>query len=135
MILWKRAVLLGVASWFIPFLIGFVAYPLKGSSPTLFGNIMSLVVLITGGLLLSRYFRDRPVSVREALGVGALWFLTNIVLDYPMFAYGPMQMTAAAYYSDIGLSYLALPAVAFAAARLSAHQPVHREHQRTICAR
>jgi hypothetical protein len=43
----------------------------------------------------------------------------NLICDYPMFAYGPMKMTAAAYYSEIGLTYLAIPAFAWGAARLA----------------
>jgi hypothetical protein len=31
-------------------------------------------------------------------------------MDYPMFAYGPMKMTAAHYYSEIGAAYLVYPA-------------------------
>ena len=56
--------------------------------------------------------------MQEAVTAGALWFAMNLIFDYPMFAYGPMQMTAWAYYSEIGLSYLAYPAFAFGAARL-----------------
>jgi hypothetical protein len=43
----------------------------------------------------------------------------NLVFDYPMFAYGPMHMTASHYYSEIGMGYLAFPAFAFTAARLA----------------
>ena len=28
----------------------------------------------------------------------------NLAFDYPMFAYGPMQMTAPRYYSEIGIT-------------------------------
>jgi uncharacterized membrane protein YpjA len=69
-------------------------------------------------MLLARYFRDRPVPVGEALLVGALWFGMNLVFDYPMFAYGPMKMTALSYYSEIGLVYLTFPVLAFLSARL-----------------
>ena len=119
MILWKRAALLGLLSWTIPFVISFAAFPLKHINAPLFATLMSLVVLLTAAVLLSRYFRNRPVSVKEAVLVGALWFAINILCDYPMFAYGPMKMTAWAYYSEIGLSYLALPVFAFGAARLA----------------
>jgi hypothetical protein len=43
----------------------------------------------------------------------------NLIFDFPMFAFGPMRMTALAYYSEIGLAYLAFPAFAFLAARLA----------------
>jgi hypothetical protein len=118
MILWKRAALLGFLSWLIPFAASFIVFPLKRSNAPLFGTLMALVVLLTAGALLRRYFRNRPASVREAVLVGALWFCMNLVFDYPMFAHGPMRMTAPAYYSEIGLAYLAFPAFAFWAARL-----------------
>src|ERR1035438_4223585 len=94
MILWKRAAVLGFLSWLIPFVVGFLVFPLKQSNPPLFGNLMVLVVLLTGALLLYRYFRNRPVSVQEAMLVGTIWFAMNLIFDYPMFAYGPMKMTA-----------------------------------------
>src|SRR5204862_101802 len=59
------------------------------------------------------------LTTRGALLVAAAWLASNPVMDYPMFAYGPMRMTAASYYSDIGIAYLAIPAVALAAARMA----------------
>jgi uncharacterized membrane protein YpjA len=103
----------------IPFVISFVLFPLKKDNAPLFGNLMSLIVLLTGAALLNRYFRSRPVSVHEAVRVGTLWLAINLLLDYPMFAYGPMQMTAWGYYSEIGLGYLAFPIFALGAARLA----------------
>ena len=119
MILWKRAALLGFLSWMIPFVVSFLLFPLKKANAPLFGTLMSLVVLLTAAALLSRYFRNRPVSAGEAVRVGALWLAINLMLDYPMFAHGPMQMTVWAYYSEIGLAYLAFPIFAFGAARLA----------------
>jgi hypothetical protein len=119
LMLWKRALLLGLLSWLIPFAISFFLVFLKKSNAPLFSTLMYLVVLLTAGLLLAYYFRNRPVSVREALLVGALWFVMNLVFDYPMFAYGPMKMTALGYYSEIGLAYLTFPVFAFLSARLA----------------
>ncbi|MGO9258663.1 MAG: hypothetical protein ACLQU1_20430 [Bryobacteraceae bacterium] len=118
MILWKRAAWLGFLSWLFPLAVSFILFPLKRSNAPLFGTLMGLVVLLTGGALLTRYFGDRTVAVREAVCVGALWFFLNLAFDYPMFAYGPMKMTPWSYYSEIGLGYLAFPALAFWAARL-----------------
>jgi len=119
MVLWKRAGLLGFLSWMIPFIVSFIVFPLKKADPPLFGTLMSLVVLLTAAALLNRYFRNRPVSVNEAVRVGALWLAINLLFDYPMFAYGPMKMTAWGYYLEIGLGYLAFPIFAFGAARLA----------------
>jgi uncharacterized membrane protein YpjA len=119
MILWKRAALLGFLSWMIPFAISFLLFPLKKANAPLFGTLMSLVVLLTAAGLLNLYFRNRPVSIGEAVRVGALWLAINLVFDYLMFSHGPMQMTAWSYYSEIGLGYLAIPIFAFGAARLA----------------
>jgi len=89
----------------------------------LFSTLMYLIVLATAGLLLIWYFHKRAVCVREAILVGALWLAINLIFDYPMFAYGPMKMPAATYYSEIGAAYLLFPTVAFGAALLArAHQ-------------
>lgn len=119
MIAWKRAVPLGLASWGIPFAFSFLIFPLKKSNASLFETLMALAVLIVAGALFKRYFRGRAVSAGEAVSVGLLWFAVNLVLDYPMFSYGPMKMPIWAYYSEIGLVYLTFPAFGFWASRLA----------------
>jgi hypothetical protein len=111
-----RALLLGLFSWLIPFLISFFVFPLKKSNAPLFSTVMYLVVLATAGVLLMFYFRRRTVSVLEAAAVGTLWLAINLSLDYPMFAFGPMKMTPLGYYSEIGLVYLTYPILAVLAA-------------------
>ncbi len=119
MILWKRALLLGFLSWLIPFAVSFFVFPMKKSNAPLFSTLMYLIVLFTAGILLALYFRSRPLQVREAALVGVLWFVMNLIFDYPMFAYGPMKMTALGYYSEIGLVYLTFPVFAFLSVQLA----------------
>jgi hypothetical protein len=114
-----RVVLLGLLSWLIPFAAGFLLFAVKKANASLFTTLMYLVVLVTAGGLLSWYFRERAVSAREAALVGAAWLAINLVLDYPMFAYGPMKMTALAYYSEIGLVYLTFPLFGLMASKLA----------------
>ena len=114
-----RAVLLGILSWLIPFAVSFSVFPLKKANAPLFSTLMYLIVLATAGLLLIWYFHKRAVCVREAILVGSLWLAINLIFDYPMFAYGPMKMTALGYYSEIGLVYLTFPIFALLAARLA----------------
>lgn len=121
MLRWTRALGLGFLSWFIPFAISFAAFPIKKSNAPLFATVMTLVVLVTAGVLMKIYFRARAPLLTEALLVGAIWFFVNLIFDYPMFAYGPMKMTAAAYYSEIGLTYLIYPLFALGAASLVPH--------------
>ena len=104
-----RAALLGLLSWFIPFIAGFVLFAVKKANTPLFATLMFLIVLVTAGALLSWYFRKRTISVGEAMSVGTLWLVMNLTFDYPMFAFGPIKMTALGYYSEIGLVYLTFP--------------------------
>lgn len=113
-----RAFLLGLLSWLIPFVAGFLLFPVKKSNAPLFSSLMYLVVLVTAGALLFWYFRKRVVRGGEAALVGAVWLGINLVCDYPMFAFGPMKMTPLAYYSEIGLVYLTFPVFAVMAAAL-----------------
>lgn len=126
MLLWKRALSLGFFSWLIPFLASLLAFPLKRPNAPLFSTVMTLVVILTAGALFKIYLRERVPLVSEAVLVGVLWVVMNLILDYPMFAYGPMKMDVAKYYSEIGLSYLIFPAFAFGAARLVSSQEKRR---------
>ena len=82
MILWKRAALLGLLSWAIPFLISFLVFPVKQVNAPLFDTAMALVVVLTAGALFGVYFRDRSVTPGEAMLVSLLWLAANLVLDY-----------------------------------------------------
>jgi uncharacterized membrane protein YpjA len=121
---WRRAALLGLMSWLVPFGLALLLFPLKGINPPLFGNVMSVIVLLTAGMLMPVYFQHRVIFMTEALLIGILWLVINLILDYPMFAYGPMKMTAGQYYSEIGFAYLLFPAFALGAA-LIARVPRH----------
>jgi uncharacterized membrane protein YpjA len=121
MIHFKRAGLLGLAAWGIPFTISFLLFPVKQANAPLFETLMTLTVIATAGVLFSVYFRRRPAAPREALAVGLIWLAINLTMDYPLFAHGPMAMTPAAYYAQIGLDYLTFPLYGLFAARLARH--------------
>ena len=119
MVIWKRAALLGLASWLIPFVISILLFPVKNSNRQLFETLMTLILLITAGALFQLYFRRRTLRATEAFAVGLLWLTFNLILDYPMFAFGPMKMQTSVYYSQIGLDYLTFPAFGLLTARLA----------------
>lgn len=114
-----RALLFGLLSWLIPFVVSFAAFPLKKTNAPLFSTVMDLVVLLSAGAMLSAYFAHRKIPLSEAALVGTLWLAMNLIFDYPLFAFGPMKMTPLSYYSEIGLVYLTFPVFALFAARLA----------------
>jgi hypothetical protein len=120
---WKRVLALGFLSWLLPFVFSFLVYPIKQANPPLFETIMAVAVIFVAALLARRYFRDRIPRVAEAALLGFLWLAINLTLDYPMFFYGPMRMSAVHYYSEIGAGYLLYPAFLTGASWIAAKRP------------
>jgi hypothetical protein len=116
---WRQALGLGFLSWLIPFVFAFPVFPIKQANPPLFDTVMSLAVVVTAAWLGRHYFRKGAPRMGEALAIGFLWLTVNLILDYPMFAYGPMKMSAARYYSEIGAGYLLYPAFLAGAAAVA----------------
>jgi hypothetical protein len=87
------ALLFGILSWLVPFVVSIGLYPLKRSNAVLFSTVMFLIELAAAGLLLALYFGKRTVSM--------------------------MKMTPVAYYSEIGLVYLTFPLFGVLAGRLA----------------
>jgi hypothetical protein len=110
---WKKAILLGLASWLIPFVIGFAAFPLRQPNRPLFESIMAVAVTATAVLLgLSYLRRVERATPREGLLLGLIWFVINVLIDAPLMLFGgPMQMSFAQYMADIGLTYASIPVV------------------------
>jgi len=113
---WKRALALGFLSWLLPFAFSFAIFPLKRANAPLFEALMAVIIIVVAAMLAKRYFRDSEPGAAQAALLGFLWLAINLLLDYPMFAYGPMRMTAASYYSEIGAGYLLFPAFLMGAA-------------------
>ena len=102
---------LGFLSWLAPFALSFLAFPLKKANPSLFEGLMAVVLCVAAVVLQDAYFRTSAPRLAEAAPLGFLWAAVNLVCDYPMFAYGPMKMTAAQYYTQIGVDYAIYPAI------------------------
>ena len=119
---WRRAVLLGLLVWLVPFIVAFVAFPLKSANYPLFESIMPVALTATVVLCSLRYFRkvDRP-TVREGALLGVLWTLISIAIDLPLMLSPPMNYSMDQYLADVGLTYLMMPiitaGIALAAAR------------------
>jgi hypothetical protein len=108
----KTALLYGFLLWLIPFIVAFLIFPLKTSSPPLFESIMPVVLTACVVVFSNLYFKRLEAQfLSEGIILGALWFVVSLGLDLLMFMWGPMQMTFANYMMDIGLTYLIFPIV------------------------
>jgi len=112
----KRAVLYGVLVWLIVFIVGFLAFPVRGSDRPLFESIMPVALSICVVFFSVSYFkRVDSAFVREGLLTGILWLGIGIVIDIPLFLFGgPMKTSISGYVSDIGITYLIIPIITVA---------------------
>lgn len=104
-----------VLAWLIPLAFSMAIFPLKESQPKLFDTLMGVAVAASTALLGWLYIRRLAGGhLRAGIRIGIVWMLTNLLLDGLMFSGGPMKMTPAEYMADIGLAYLAIPAITIA---------------------
>ena len=114
-----KAVYYGFLIWLLTFLAAVAIFPVKKASQVLFDSIMPVVLTVCVVWFAARYFRGvTRNAAREGLFIGMLWLGMNLLLDWPLFSHGPMKMTLAGYFADIGLTYLIIPVVTLGAGHL-----------------
>jgi hypothetical protein len=108
----KLSFFYGFLLWLIPFIVGFVIYPLRGPNRALFETIMPLTLTIGVVFFSILYFRkkDREFLI-AGIQLGVIALILSILIDLLLFMWGPMKMSFAAYMMDIGLTYLIYPIV------------------------
>ena len=119
-----------ILAWLIPFVTALALSSLKASQMALFDTLMGVVVAATAAVLGCLYLR--PVqnnTIGAGIRIGATWVIVNWLLDGLMFSGGPMKMTPGEYMTDIGLAYLAIPAVTIALGLSAANAARHASAQ------
>lgn len=100
-----KIVLFGFLVWLTPFVVSFLIYPIRDSSRPLFESIMPVVVTVSAVLFSILHFRrTRGDYLKEGLSIGVAWLAINLVLDLLLLMEGPMKMSLADYFADIGLT-------------------------------
>lgn len=112
-----RNVLYGCLAWLIPFAASFLFYTKEGKLTIdvfLFKSIMIVVGSISAAYLLISYFKKIHADFfREGIVAGVVWFAVSILLDLLILI--PMSgMTIPDYFAQIGLRYIAIPAMCVA---------------------
>ena len=109
---WRRALLLGFLVWVVPFIVGLISFPIRELWRALFESIMALilsVIIVIGASIYFKHVKDK--YLREGVSIGLLWFTMCILIDLPIFSYGPMKMSLKDYAADIGLTYVMIPTI------------------------
>ncbi len=108
-----RLVLFGFLSWLVTFTASVCLFALKKNDEHLFEVLMGCVLTTcTVGFAALYFCKIKADFFREGVLLGAAFLACNILFDLPMFSFGPMHMTLARYFKDIGIAYLSMPIVA-----------------------
>jgi hypothetical protein len=49
--------------------------------------------------------------LKNCIITGLIWAVVNILIDLPLFSYGPMKKSLPDYFTDIGLTYSMIPII------------------------
>jgi hypothetical protein len=113
----RLILLYGFLVWLLTLSVSMLLYPLKTSWPVMFESIMPVVLTVFTVVFLSAYVRRcESYSSKDGVILGATWLAINVLLDLPLFSYGPMKMTLVNYFADIALTYFIIPAITIGAA-------------------
>ena len=114
----------GFLLWFFTLVISMVLFPLRRSWPVMFDSIMPVALTVVTVVFANLYFRrGRDCSLKEGARLGAIWLIISLLMDLPLFSYGPMRMSLRDYVADIGLTYLIIPAITLGLAVQSTMNP------------
>jgi len=116
-----KTVLYGLFLWAVVFFTSFIIFPLKISNPIFFETLISIFLVFFTVFVSLLYFAKTELNTVNAIYAGIIWMAVNIIVDLPLFSYGPMKKTFADYMTDIGLTYLIIPIITIGIA-LAANQ-------------
>ncbi len=107
----------GFLVWLIPFVAAFFFYTREGTLTIdryFFKTIMIAVGSVSAAFLLISYFKKINTGyLKEGILVGVIWLGISILLDLLVLVQ-MFGMSISDYFTQIGLGYLAIPAMSIA---------------------
>jgi uncharacterized protein YacL len=86
-----KTILFGFLLWLSVFIAAFLIFPLKQTNYPFFETLIT--IFLSGFTVLYGYlfFKKEPVSFARTIKTGFIWLLVNILIDIPLFTYGPIK--------------------------------------------
>src|SRR6185436_853113 len=112
-----RMVAFGFLSWLLVSGAALAMYPWRAHNRPLFESALAVVLAAVTTLLAIVFFRRTP-AVRgwNGLLLGLVWAAINVLVDLPLFSFGPLRMAPRAFLADVALAYLMIPVLTTALA-------------------
>lgn len=106
-----KKILFGFLLWLTVFAASFIIFPFKDSNPPLFETLISIILSAATVLYGYIYFKNDVITLKNCITTGIIWAAVNILIDLPLFSYGPMKKPLPDYFTDIGMTYLMIPVI------------------------
>lgn len=106
-----KSILYGVLLWAVVFLSSVFIFPLRTSNPPFFETLISIFLCLFTVIVSAMYFAKTELNTKNAITAGLVWLVINMIIDLPLFSFGPMKRSFADYMTDIGLTYLIIPVI------------------------
>ena len=106
-----RILLFGFFLWISVFSVSFIVFPIKQADSILFETIITITLTAFTILFGYIFFNQEKPSIKKTLVVGIIWLMVNIIIDLPLFIFGPMKRPFINYMTDIGFTYLIIPMI------------------------
>ena len=116
-----RAIFYGILIWVAVFIVAMAVFSYRESNRPLFESIMPVAVTAATVFFAQLYFtRVEKDFLKEGVMLGLVWLAINLLIDLPMMFGGPLEMTLAEYFADVGLTYLIIPVITLSTGLASA---------------
>jgi len=74
----------GLILWLIPFIVGFIAFPLKSFYSPVFETVMGITLTVCAVVFAILYFRKLQGDyLKQGIIVGLIWFAMSVLIDLP----------------------------------------------------
>ncbi len=104
--------LFGFLLWLSVLIVAMFMFRIRETNQIFFESLISISLTVFTVLYAVILFRKIETNqFRIGLIVGFIWMSISVLLDYPMFSFGPMKMEFSEYLKDIGLTYLMIPII------------------------
>jgi hypothetical protein len=105
-----KIILFGVLIWLTSFIGAMLIFKLHESDRIFFETLISIIFFFAVTFYTTLYFKKVQSNFAiEGIKTGILWMLINLLIDLPLFSFGPMARPLWEYFKDIGFIYITIP--------------------------
>jgi hypothetical protein len=114
-----KIILFGFLTWLSTFIGAMLIFKLHESDRIFFETLISIILTSVIIFYTTLYFKEVQRNfLNEGIKIGIIWMLINLMIDIPMFSFGPMARPLWDYFKDVGFMYISIPIITISVGNL-----------------